>query len=1017
MSDVVNDRDVLLTTTVSRINAGGVGVIVVPSSPTIKFATDGTPNPSAVTFTATKLSVAGNLTWSIVGGTLTGTDPNVRTLTAANMTADSATVTVKVTYGGVEHSNSTTVHKVRDGVVSYTWIKYADTATGTGLSDDPTGKTYIGLAHNKTTATESTNPADYSWSLIKGTDGVPGAKGADGTTYYTWIKYSDNADGTGLYDVPTANTVYIGIATNKTTATESTVKTDYVWSRFRGSDGVAGTNGTNGSRGAGHYYATGSAWSNALADAVTPGGNVLDDVVTISNGTNFVMEKKWNGSAWVDMGVVIDGKLIVTESITSAQIDTRGLSIKDASGNVILAAGSALNPNYAAPGTKNSEATYSSFLTWDFRNSVDGWGPLYASLTALSDSMRVTSTASDPMIFSPNFSLNGGTYDKIRMKVRRTAGSAWDGALYYFNANHGDHGSYFCSINDTTVLNEWVILEWDMAKSTIPADWYGGTVTRLRIDLGASAADVFEIDWISVGKYAPAPSVTEVTSAATTANWVNVSNRPSDSDIRNNLIDLKDWRLNTRPNWTPNQEGNAIFPCAPAGTPYLTSSIPGPKGGSDLVWYCQEQSNNGEAGGGWDAPNTLALDPNRTYRFMIPIRRLTGSGSSYWGVQPNSVCSLNDTQPHGNPYFASAGLSTGKWYLLVGFIFPAGSVGNTHEGAGIYDCSTGALVVQGTNYCFNASYGGQTGHRAYQFYATHLAEQLFGRPMVNLVDGSEPPIREYFEASATLNSALTSTIADKLSKSSAGALGAIITLQTGGSILAGNTTNGVYMHQTGLVGVQNGAVKFSVPISGDPTFAGRLTAAYGDFGALRIASGGYIAQGAYTGSWSWPSASEGGGFLIHPNGMLFGNANNPSIGFIYIDAANGRMAMPGFDYNARQLTLDQPVIINPKTSTSFSATMAGVTQNGLANTSAYRTYSFQPTLSNGVGPYSYFYVFSPEAGDIKLTSSPTPSDGWAVVSARGSNQQALGYLTVTVTDANGSKATVTCRISLGFGAY
>jgi len=29
-----------------------------------------------------------------------------------------------------------------------------------------------------------------------------------------WIKYSDNADGTGLYDVPKASTLYIGIATN-----------------------------------------------------------------------------------------------------------------------------------------------------------------------------------------------------------------------------------------------------------------------------------------------------------------------------------------------------------------------------------------------------------------------------------------------------------------------------------------------------------------------------------------------------------------------------------------------------------------------------------------------------------------------------------------------------------------------------------------------------------------------------------------------------------------------------------
>jgi hypothetical protein len=126
-----------------------------------------------------------------------------------------------------------------DGQTYYTWIKYADTAQRGGMSDDPTGKDYIGFAYNKTTATESANKADYAWSLIKGTDGVPGEPGADGQTYYTWIKYADTADGTGLYDTPTESTRYIGIAVNKTTATESANKADYTWSLFKGSDGVS----------------------------------------------------------------------------------------------------------------------------------------------------------------------------------------------------------------------------------------------------------------------------------------------------------------------------------------------------------------------------------------------------------------------------------------------------------------------------------------------------------------------------------------------------------------------------------------------------------------------------------------------------------------------------------------------------------------------------------------------------------------------------------------------------------
>lgn len=131
----------------------------------------------------------------------------------------------------------------------YVWIKYADTALGAGISNDPTGKAYIGFAYNKEVSTESTNPADYTWSLIKGEDGAQGPSGKDGKTMYTWIKYSDYENGASPYDLPKTTTKYIGIATNKTTATESTNPADYVWSKFRGEDGAQGIQGVKGADG------------------------------------------------------------------------------------------------------------------------------------------------------------------------------------------------------------------------------------------------------------------------------------------------------------------------------------------------------------------------------------------------------------------------------------------------------------------------------------------------------------------------------------------------------------------------------------------------------------------------------------------------------------------------------------------------------------------------------------------------------------------------------------------------
>ena len=127
----------------------------------------------------------------------------------------------------------------KDGKTYYTWLRYADDAEGNGISNDPTGKAYIGISNNNESPTESNNPEDYTWALIKGKDGV-GIPGKDGKTYYTWIAYSDNADGSGMYQQPKESTLYIGIAPNKETATESTNPADYVWSRFKGDPGQDG---------------------------------------------------------------------------------------------------------------------------------------------------------------------------------------------------------------------------------------------------------------------------------------------------------------------------------------------------------------------------------------------------------------------------------------------------------------------------------------------------------------------------------------------------------------------------------------------------------------------------------------------------------------------------------------------------------------------------------------------------------------------------------------------------------
>lgn len=216
----------------------------------------------------------------------------------------------------------------KDGVIYYTWIRYADNAQGGGISNNPTGKAYIGFAYNKTSAVESNTPSDYTWSEIKGEQGVPGAPGADGKTYYTWIAYSDNADGTGMYQQPNDNTKYIGIAVNKETVTESSNPSDYTWSLFKGKDGADGLSVIGG----GHWESSKTPYkANTM---VTLANCVFISKVETSNppirilrikGGNFLRKK--DGGYYLagkpadwevneDWDMLLDGRELKGESIT-----------------------------------------------------------------------------------------------------------------------------------------------------------------------------------------------------------------------------------------------------------------------------------------------------------------------------------------------------------------------------------------------------------------------------------------------------------------------------------------------------------------------------------------------------------------------------------------------------------------------------------------------------------------------------------------------------------------------------
>lgn len=224
--------------------------------------------------------------------------------------------------------------------------------------------------------------------------------------------------------------------------------------------------------------------------------NGLGAFATISQITTANISTYIASAAIADAYIAnLNGNKINANSITADKINTSGLEIKDAYGNVILRSGSS---------PINATAVFVATRRWEFRSSLENFTVSQISANLLADSVELFSTGSDPILTSASgLNISGAVHNKIQVRIKRKAGSSWDGTVYYATTGRPSmSGSYAKTIADGTVLNQWVTLEWDMSALTSGGtDWLSSTISQMRFDFGASSSDVFEIDWISVGRY------------------------------------------------------------------------------------------------------------------------------------------------------------------------------------------------------------------------------------------------------------------------------------------------------------------------------------------------------------------------------------------------------------------------------------------------------------------------------------------------------------------------------------
>ena len=239
------------------------------------------------------------------------------------------------------------------------------------------------------------------------------------------------------------------------------------------------------------------------------------------------------------------------------------------------------------------------------------------------------------------------------------------------------------------------------------------------------------------------------------ADWnSNLFNRPSNSQLLNNLLDTSTWT-------GPSHGGVAGF--NPNGSDYeqYRRSRTLPDGSQGISWFCypgiyynnaygwdNPQPNSspaGDADGGWNS-DVFAITSSRGYRFSVWVCHTGGNtGAAYFGCAGGSVRDMGGGPLNNNPYFVVqgiSGLAVDRWYLFVGYVHPEnrGAEGQTSL-SGIYDGTTGAKVATGIDYCWAP--GATTSlHRAYLFYSAAGSHIDFVWPRVDMLNGMEPSLQQ-----------------------------------------------------------------------------------------------------------------------------------------------------------------------------------------------------------------------------------------------------------------------------------
>ena len=231
--------------------------------------------------------------------------------------------------------------------------------------------------------------------------------------------------------------------------------------------------------------------------------------------------------------------------------------------------------------------------------------------------------------------------------------------------------------------------------------------------------------------------------------------------LSSNRLDYSAWKLGT----TGNQIKPQLDLYVSTGFGQITNDDlneivirKNPKNEDDIVWRGVRKDTNTQTNGdGGFNTWTFRIDKNKIYRCSIWIKRpylKNSTGNWYMGAyaydENGSIPFITNKGNHTDPnyyHYSSAKVYNNDWFLVVGYILPnntSDSIFNDNSSylTKIYN-SSGKVLDTYDYKCKFPNNCVKMVFRSYLYYSNiQETEQYFYRPRVDVVDGTEPTVKQ-----------------------------------------------------------------------------------------------------------------------------------------------------------------------------------------------------------------------------------------------------------------------------------